>query len=173
VGTGNPGGFVDEFNTSGEFIKRIATGGPLYAPWGVTIAPADFGSFSNDLLIGNFGNGEILAYTPVTDAFLGTLNSRDSRRGSGNSSPLAIFHALHSEYPKPAKLLFNRVDEWPGCSTPRTDLNCGCPQALLSLFDITNREGLKCESSWLDSRELPNANGSNGRGLATPRRRVE
>jgi uncharacterized protein (TIGR03118 family) len=67
-------GIIDEFDTSGNLIKRVATGGALNLPWGVTIAPASFGSFSNDLLIGNNGNGEILAYNPITDAFLGTLD---------------------------------------------------------------------------------------------------
>jgi uncharacterized protein (TIGR03118 family) len=69
-----PGGYVDEFDADGNFIKRIATGGDLFAPWGLTLAPANFGSFSNDLLIGNFGNGEILAYDATSDMFLGTLN---------------------------------------------------------------------------------------------------
>lgn len=81
MGTGLPGGYVDVFDTSGNFIKRFATGGSLYAPWGLTLAPATFGSFSSDLLIGNFGNGEILAYDPVTGAFLGTING-------GNGQPL-------------------------------------------------------------------------------------
>jgi uncharacterized protein (TIGR03118 family) len=75
-----PGGYVDEFDTNGIFIKTIASngaGGPLFAPWGITFAPSDFGSFSNDLLIGNFGNGEIDVYDPTTDAFLGTLNGND------------------------------------------------------------------------------------------------
>ena len=74
---GLPGGFVDEFDTSGNFIKRIATNGQLFAPWGITLAPGRFGQFSNDLLIGQFGNGEILAYDPTTDAFLGTLNGKN------------------------------------------------------------------------------------------------
>jgi uncharacterized protein (TIGR03118 family) len=69
-----PGGVVSEFDANGNFIGRIATGGPLFAPWGIVIAPAGFGGFSNDLLIGNFGNGEILAYDSTTDMFLGTLN---------------------------------------------------------------------------------------------------
>ena len=73
-GTGLPGGYIDEFDASGNFIQRIATGGALYAPWGLTVAPADFGSFSNDLLVGNFGNGEILAYNPTSDAYLGTID---------------------------------------------------------------------------------------------------
>ena len=78
-GTPLPGGYVDEFDANGNFIKRIATGGPLSAPWGVTLAPANFGSFSNDLLIGNFGNGEILAYDATTDLFLGTLNGANGQ----------------------------------------------------------------------------------------------
>jgi uncharacterized protein (TIGR03118 family) len=69
-----PGGFVDEYDSGGNFLKRIASDGPLSAPWGIVVAPASFGSFSNDLLIGNFGNGEILAYDATTDLFLGTLN---------------------------------------------------------------------------------------------------
>jgi uncharacterized protein (TIGR03118 family) len=73
-GTPMPGGVVDEFDANGNFIKRIAAGGPLSAPWGIVVAPSSFGSFSNDLLIGNFGNGEILAYDATSDMFLGTLN---------------------------------------------------------------------------------------------------
>jgi hypothetical protein len=73
-GVGLPGGFVDEFNSSGTFLKRIATNGSLYAPWGITLAPAAFGSFGGDLLIGQFGDGEILVYDPSTDQFLGTLH---------------------------------------------------------------------------------------------------
>jgi uncharacterized protein (TIGR03118 family) len=74
-GTGLPGGYIDEFDTSGNFIKRVATGGPLDAPWGLTIAPAGFGALGNDLLVGNFGNGEILAYDPVSGAYVSTLDA--------------------------------------------------------------------------------------------------
>lgn len=77
---GLPGGFVDEFDSSGTFLKRIATGGDLYAPWGITLAPAKFGSLSGDLLIGQFGDGEILAYDPNNnDAFVGTLNGKGGK----------------------------------------------------------------------------------------------
>lgn len=69
-----PGGVVDEFDSSGNFIKQIASGGALFSPWGLVIAPANFGIYSNDLLVGNFGNGEILVYDPTTDAFLGMLD---------------------------------------------------------------------------------------------------
>ena len=74
-----PGGYVDEFDADGNFIKRIATGGDLFAPWGITRAPASFGPFSNDLLIGNFGNGEILVYNPMTDAFIGTIDGKNGQ----------------------------------------------------------------------------------------------
>jgi uncharacterized protein (TIGR03118 family) len=61
-GAGN--GFVDEFSTSGRFIQRVASGGPLNAPWGMALAPKNFGSFSGDLLVGNLGDGHITAYDP-------------------------------------------------------------------------------------------------------------
>jgi uncharacterized protein (TIGR03118 family) len=48
-------GFVDVFTTDGVPIKRFASGGTLNAPWGVERATADFGQFSGDILIGNFG----------------------------------------------------------------------------------------------------------------------
>jgi uncharacterized protein (TIGR03118 family) len=77
--SGTTGGFVDEYDSSGNFIKRIASGGALFSPWGLVIAPPDFGIYSNDLLVGNFGNGEILAYDPTTDAFLGTLDGSNGQ----------------------------------------------------------------------------------------------
>jgi uncharacterized protein (TIGR03118 family) len=61
-GAGN--GFVDEFSTSGRFIQRVASGGTLNAPWGMAVAPKDFGSFSGDLLVGNLGDGHITAFDP-------------------------------------------------------------------------------------------------------------
>jgi uncharacterized protein (TIGR03118 family) len=76
---GLPGGYIDVFDTSGNFIRRFSTGGALYAPWGLVLAPAGFGSFGNDLLVGNFGNGEILAFDPVTAAYLGTINGTNGQ----------------------------------------------------------------------------------------------
>jgi uncharacterized protein (TIGR03118 family) len=60
-------GFVDMFSTTGTFLGRIATHGQLNAPWGIAMAPANFGRFGGDLLIGNFGDGEISAYEPQLD----------------------------------------------------------------------------------------------------------
>jgi uncharacterized protein (TIGR03118 family) len=60
-------GIVDEFDTDGNLISRIATHGQLDAPWGIAKAPAGFGPFSGDLLIGNFGDGQINAYAQQPD----------------------------------------------------------------------------------------------------------
>jgi uncharacterized protein (TIGR03118 family) len=61
-------GFVDRFSTSGTFLGRIATHGQLNSPWGIAMAPPEnFGRFSGDLLIGNFGDGEISAFEPQLD----------------------------------------------------------------------------------------------------------
>ena len=72
AGPGN--GFVDEFNTSGNLIERFASQGPLNSPHGVALAPADFGAFSNALLVANFGDGRINAFNPTTGQFLGQLS---------------------------------------------------------------------------------------------------
>jgi uncharacterized protein (TIGR03118 family) len=78
------GGVVDAFDTDGHFLRRVASD-HLNAPWGVALAPADFGPFSNDLLVGNFGlgDGRISAFNPDTGAFLGYVTD-----ASGN--PLAF-----------------------------------------------------------------------------------
>jgi len=55
-------GFVDVFDTDGHLLRRFATRGSLNSPWGVTRSPYDFGQFSGDVLIGNFGNGKINVY---------------------------------------------------------------------------------------------------------------
>ena len=70
-GPGN--GFVDVFDTNGNLLRRLVSGGPLNSPWGVALAPAGFGAFGNDLLVGNTGNGRINAFNPQTGAFVGQL----------------------------------------------------------------------------------------------------
>jgi uncharacterized protein (TIGR03118 family) len=55
-------GMVSVFDTDGAFLARIATRGPLNAPWGLALAPPGFGRFGGDLLVGNFGGGNIVAY---------------------------------------------------------------------------------------------------------------
>jgi uncharacterized protein (TIGR03118 family) len=60
-------GVVDEFDTNGNLMSRIATHGQLNAPWGIALAPAGFGPFSGDLLVGNFGDGRINAFAQQGD----------------------------------------------------------------------------------------------------------
>ena len=60
-------GFVDAFDTSGTFVTRVASRHVLNAPWGLAMAPADFGRFSGDLLVGNFGDGTIQAFRPAAN----------------------------------------------------------------------------------------------------------
>jgi len=76
-------GFVDVFDTSGAFVARVASRGALDAPWGMTIAPAGFGRFSGNLLVGNFGNGRINAFDLATFEPKGHLKTADHK-------PLAI-----------------------------------------------------------------------------------
>jgi uncharacterized protein (TIGR03118 family) len=68
------GGIVDVFDTAGNFQQRLATTTGLNDPWGVTQAPVTFGSFGGDILVGNFGDGTISAFDPITGAFLGTIS---------------------------------------------------------------------------------------------------
>jgi uncharacterized protein (TIGR03118 family) len=83
AGTGN--GFIDEFDTSGNFIRRFATGtaitggtvAALNSPWGMTVAPNNYGPngvFSDALLVGNFGDSHVSAFNIQTGAFLGQLS---------------------------------------------------------------------------------------------------
>jgi uncharacterized protein (TIGR03118 family) len=72
-------GFVDVFSNDGKFLRRLVTRGALDSPWGLALAPAGFGRFSGDLLVGNFGNGHINVYSPVTGRHLGELRKANGR----------------------------------------------------------------------------------------------
>jgi uncharacterized protein (TIGR03118 family) len=72
-------GVVDVYDTEGNLMRRFATGGQLDLPWGIALAPASFGQFSNDVLIGNVGNGRINAFNPRTGAFLGPLTNQSGK----------------------------------------------------------------------------------------------
>jgi uncharacterized protein (TIGR03118 family) len=68
-------GFVDVFAPNGDLLQRLASRGRLNSPWAVTLAPSTFGTFGGDILVGNFGDGRINAFTPTTGQFLGQLRS--------------------------------------------------------------------------------------------------
>ena len=71
-------GLVDVFDKQGNFLSHlIPAGGVLNAPWGIAMAPANFGKFSNMLLVGNFGDGKINVFDPATGAMQGTISTND------------------------------------------------------------------------------------------------
>lgn len=67
-------GYVDIYDTNGKLIKQLVAAGALDAPWGIALAPADFGTLSNAMLVGNFGDGKINAYDPATGVVIGSVN---------------------------------------------------------------------------------------------------
>jgi uncharacterized protein (TIGR03118 family) len=71
-------GIVDVFDLDGNFLGRVAQHGQLDAPWGLAMAPASFGRFGGDLLVGNFGDGHINAYAELPNGHFehrGTLHA--------------------------------------------------------------------------------------------------
>lgn len=66
-------GVIDIFDANGNFLRTLTSGGTLNAPWGVMMAPPNFGAFANDILVGNFGDGTINAFDPGSGSFLGQL----------------------------------------------------------------------------------------------------
>ncbi len=72
-------GFVDVFNTDGILLTRFAQHGHLNSPWGQAMAPATFGQFANDILIGNFGDGVINVFDPTSGKWLGSVTGTDGR----------------------------------------------------------------------------------------------
>jgi uncharacterized protein (TIGR03118 family) len=71
AGVGN--GYVAVFDTNGNLLQHLISGGPLNSPWGIQLAPPTFGQFGGDLLVGNFEDGLINAFNPSTGAYVGTL----------------------------------------------------------------------------------------------------
>ncbi|HSZ52229.1 MAG TPA: TIGR03118 family protein [Caulobacteraceae bacterium] len=122
-------GFVDEFDATGKFIMRFdAPGGNLNAPWGLAIAPSNFGALSGDLLVGNFGDGTISAYNLSTGAFIGKLTNTSGANvvlpglwgigfgnGADNQPTTTLFFAAGPS--AEAHGLYGRID-LPGTYTP-------------------------------------------------------
>lgn len=79
-------GVVAEFKPDGTFMRNVIVSGwhagPLSDPWALEMAPKGFGVFGNDLLVGNFGSGEILAYMPTKSGmfkFQGVMDGTDNK----------------------------------------------------------------------------------------------
>jgi hypothetical protein len=119
---GGGGGAVDVFDTDGNFQYQLDANGPgpgrLQNPWGITQAPANFGAFSNDLVVGNVaGAGNINAYDPNTHQWLGQLSQP-------NGTPIAIKGLWDLEFGdgppgsgKTNQLFFDAGPNHPGDST--------------------------------------------------------
>ena len=105
--TAGPGfGYVDIFSSTGQLLQRLEHGSWLNVPWGLALAPLDFGRFSHDLLVGQFGDagttqsaGFIAAYDMVTGKFDGLLQDVNGKPlviqgiwsvGAGNVSPSSL-----------------------------------------------------------------------------------
>ncbi|MGI8770560.1 MAG: TIGR03118 family protein [Acidobacteriaceae bacterium] len=72
-------GYVDVFTPTGTLLRRFDHGSWLNAPWGLALASGDFGVFSHDLLVGQFGSGTIQVYDPLTGHLLGHLSDASNR----------------------------------------------------------------------------------------------
>jgi uncharacterized protein (TIGR03118 family) len=66
-------GFVTVFDTTGHRLARLQHGDWFNAPWGIAMAPGEFGEFSHALLVGMFGSGQIAAFNPISHKFIGLM----------------------------------------------------------------------------------------------------
>jgi uncharacterized protein (TIGR03118 family) len=115
-------GIVDIYDANGVFVKRLVSdGGKLNAPWGMALAPANAGSVSNALLVGNFGDGKINAFDPATGAYIGTVADSAGQpfalpglwgiafgNGSNNQPTNTLFYAAGTN--DEANGAFGRID---------------------------------------------------------------
>jgi uncharacterized protein (TIGR03118 family) len=83
-------GFISAFDTDGNFLRRVISQNHLLSPWGVAIAPSDFGELSNTLLVANHQTGHVNAFDPQTGAFLSRM-----RDPSGDVLKIDGLYALH------------------------------------------------------------------------------
>jgi uncharacterized protein (TIGR03118 family) len=96
-------GAVIAFTPRGRFLRSFRHGPWFNAPWGLVLAPSDFGRFSHSLLVGQFGSGEILAFNFESGAFEGKLKDENDKVvkldglwgiGFGNGTGAGSFNTL-------------------------------------------------------------------------------
>ena len=89
---GGAGGFVDVFQEDGTFVKTLAQGLPLNQPWGITLAPGNFGPLSNTLLVSNnVIEGTINGFNLKTGEFVGTIRNQEGRKIIFNQTWAIVF----------------------------------------------------------------------------------
>jgi uncharacterized protein (TIGR03118 family) len=75
-----PGGYIDIFQEDGTFLRQLAAGAPLNQPWGLAVAPKNFGALSNTLLVSNNTNsGTINAFNLETGQVVGTVKDESGK----------------------------------------------------------------------------------------------
>ena len=72
-------GYVDVFSPQGKLLLRLQHGPWFNAPWGLVQASSDFGTHSHDILVGQFGSGQILSFNAVTGKFKGWLRNTSNQ----------------------------------------------------------------------------------------------
>jgi uncharacterized protein (TIGR03118 family) len=85
-------GAVAVYDANGNLLRTLVNGSMLASPWGITLAPASFGTFGGDLLVGNFSfaASEINAFDPTTGNFLGTIPVTEGANSPGGLWALAF-----------------------------------------------------------------------------------
>jgi uncharacterized protein (TIGR03118 family) len=162
------GGVVDVFDTEGHLLtphhfaaNGPGVGGPLQNPWGITQAPANFGAYSNDLLVGNVaGAGNINVFDPATGAYLGKLRQPDG-------APIAITGLWDLEFgdgtPDSGKT--NQLFFDAGPNAPGVSIN-GLFGVIHAAGDQDGNGGGAPVRGAADVRRLPRASDLGGSGLS-------
>jgi uncharacterized protein (TIGR03118 family) len=99
------GGYVDAFSTAGKLLLTLQNGNWFDEPWGIAEAPANFGAFSGDVLVGNTGSGQIAAFNPTTGAFQGLLEN-SSGQPIANPGLWAIYFGAGNTQSGPVNTLY-------------------------------------------------------------------
>jgi uncharacterized protein (TIGR03118 family) len=112
------GGYVDEFDLEGKLVAHVGRGAGLNEPWGIALAPKSFGRFGGDLLVANFGDGRIKAFSPSNQGwhFAGVLRGTDSRPLVVNGIWAIAFGNGHTAGPAGTLFFASGPHEWHGAT---------------------------------------------------------
>ena len=132
-------GLVNVFDLNGVLVKHlVAAGSGLNAPWGIAIAPANWGTLSGKLLVGNVGSGVINAYDSVTGDVAGTVNNS---AGAVIVTPglrgIAFGNGLHNQG-KATLYFLAGLEEGAGGLFGRIDLGASAPDIVAPTVQVTS-----------------------------------